>query len=258
MNDLNSKIVILTGASGGIGRAIMDAFLPKVQHLITSSRSDLGKLVPMADAPANRTHIQGDLTQEEDVSHLFEEILEKWGRVDILINCVGGSLFNHPLEEFPVEEFDRVIAVNLRSAFLLTKAAIHSIKRNGEAGGNIVHIVSAAAERISHGKGPYGIAKAGLARLIHYAADETGRYNMKINGISPNYVFTSRHEEEIQEKAQKTRKTIQQLEEEIFDTQLLRKKMLPEMLVDVVILLATTEVITGQIYNVSMGQILEY
>lgn len=255
---LSSKIILITGASGGIGYAIMENFVGKVKYLITSSRKELSEFMKLDPPPENLEHISKDLTIEEDVKELFRYIIKKYRRLDLLINCIGGSLFKHPIEDFPIEEYDEVMEVNLKSAFLLTKYAIKTIKNNKDEGGNIIHFVSSSAKNIAEGKAPYGIAKAALAHLIHYAAYEAAKYNIKINGISPTYVFTPRHEIEINEKIENLEEEREEIVKNIFSRQLLKKEMHPKDLLDLVELLATTECITGQIYNCDMGEILFY
>lgn len=255
---LANKVLLLTGASSGIGSALMEYFIEKVQTMITSNRKELSKFLAITPIPSNLDHLPLDLTIEGNVQNLFQHILKEYGRLDILINCVGGSLFSHPIEDFPLDEFDKVIALNFRTAFILTKYAIKTLKQNGAAGGNIVHFVSSSAKNISDHKAPYGAAKAALAHLIHYAASECGKYNIKINGISPTYVFTPRHEREIQKKVQESGKKREEILGKILSNQILKKPMQSTDLIEVTELLATTEVITGQIYNCSMGEILSY
>lgn len=251
------KILLLTGASGGIGYCILEDLIDKVKFMITSNRSDLNIFLKMDLKPDNLKHLALDLTSEDNVKSLCNQIYENFGRLDILINCIGGSLYSHQIEDFPVEEFDKVISVNLRSAFLLTKEAIKLMKNNKN-GGNIIHFVSSSAKNISHNKAPYGTAKAGLAHLIHYAASEAARYNIKINGISPTYVFTARHEKEIEEKSRKDKINKDKIIKDILNNQLIKKPLYPKDLLETVRLLATTDSITGQIYNITMGEVLDY
>lgn len=255
---LTNKTLLLTGASSGIGMALLEYFIDKVQYIITSNRKGLMDFFPSATPPDNLEHLSRDLTVESDVESLFQYIADQYGKLDILINCVGASLFSHPIEEYPMDEFDKVIAVNLRSAFLLTKYAIKTMEMNGEVGGNIVHFVSSSAKTIAPGKAPYGIAKAGLARLIQYAAYECGSFNIKINGISPTYVFTPRHEREIEKMIQETGKPREEIVKEITSHQALPKSLYPKDLIEITELLVTTQCITGQIYNCCMGEILSY
>ncbi|MFX1294976.1 MAG: SDR family oxidoreductase [Promethearchaeota archaeon] len=250
-----NKILLLTGASGGIGKPILEYFLVKVPQVITSNRKELSEFWNKEKIPTNLDHLPRDLTIEKNVIEVFQHIKDQYGRLDILINCIGASLFNHLIEEFPVDEFDKIIFLNLKSAFLLTKHAIRIMKKTG---GNIVHFVSSSAKNIAPGKAPYGSAKAGLAHFIHYAAYESAHYDIKVNGISPTYIFTPRHEKEIQEKIEKTGIERDKIVRGIISRQLLQKPMYSKDLIEVTELLATTEVITGQIYNCSMGEIQYY
>ncbi len=250
---ISNKVLLLAGASSGIGSALLEYFIDKVQFLITSNRRDLS--LPLESPPPNLEHLPCDLTREDAVQGIFQHIQEKYGQLDIVINCVGGSLFSHPIEDFPADEFDKVIALNLKSAFLLTKYAIKAMKSTS---GNIVHFVSSSAKNIAPHKAPYGSAKAGLAHFIHYAAYEAAPYSIKINGISPTYVFTPRHEKEIQEKIEKTNLNREEVVREILSRQLLQKPLFAKDLIEVTALLATTQCITGQIYNCCMGEILSY
>ncbi|NVM52100.1 MAG: SDR family oxidoreductase [Candidatus Helarchaeota archaeon] len=252
---MSKKVLLLTAASGGIGNTLMEYFVDKVQYMITSNRKKLTEFLTLKPIPPNIEHVPRDLTIEDNVRSLFQHITDNYGKLDILINCVGASLFSHPIEDFPVNEFEKIIALNLKSAFLLTKHAIKAMKTHG---GNIVHYVSSSAKNISPNKAPYGSAKAGLAHFIHYAAYETANYNIKVNGISPTYVFTPRHEKEIQTKIVKTGKKREEIVNKILSHQLLQKPMYSKDLIEVTELLATTESITGQIYNCSMGEILSY
>ncbi len=253
---LANKVLLLTGASSGIGSALMEYFIDKVHYIITSNRKKISEFLAIEPFPSNLDHLPLDLTIENNIQDLFQYVIKKYGRLDILINCVGGSLYSHPIEEFPMNEFDSVITLNLKSAFMLTKHAIKAMKRNGDEGGNVVHFVSSSAKNISRHKAPYGAAKAALAHLIHYAASECGTYNIKVNGISPTYVFTPRHEREIQKKVEESGKKREQIIDEILSHQILKKPMQSKDLIKVTELLITTEVITGQIYNCSMGEVI--
>ncbi len=252
------RVVLVTAVSGGIGRAIFEDAAPGAKAIVSSSRSGKETFWKGADWPGNATYVTGDMTVEGDVERLFEQALALHGRVDVAINCVGGSLFGHKIEDFPAGEFDQVVATNLRSAFLFTKHAIRVMKRNGPCGGNIVHIVSISAKKIAINKAPYGIAKAGVAKLIHYAAHEAAEHNILVNGISPGYVFTQRHEQEIDEKANKTGKPRERIVDGLISGQLVKQHLKPSDLLDAVRLLSTTRTMTGQIVNVDLGEVLSY
>jgi len=255
--NLREKIILITGIGGGIGNIFMHHLKNKSKYLITASRSSKEEIFGQFKDIKNLSHYSLDLTQEKNVNSLFDAIKEKQGRLDILINTVGGSLYSHKLEEFPLEEFKRVIEVNLTSAFMLTKEAINLMKLNKN-GGNIVHLVSSSAKIISNNKAPYGVAKAALARLIQYAATEAADYKIKINGVSPSYVFTPRHEQEIANKSVSSGKTREEIIDNITKSQLITRTLRSEDLIPLLELLISTEVITGQIFNCTLGEVISY
>nr|MDO8087005.1 SDR family oxidoreductase [Candidatus Sigynarchaeum springense] len=255
---LAGKVAIVTAVSGGIGQAIFKDVAATALGVVSSSRGSKETFWDGGDWPGNAIHVIGDMTCEADIENLFKQAMALHGRVDVAINCVGGSLFGHKIEDFPADEFDKVVATNLRSAFLFTKHAIRAMKGNCPGGGNIVHVVSISAKKIAINKAPYGIAKAGLARLIHYAAQEAAEHDILVNGISPGYVFTPRHEKEIDEKATRTGKPRERIADGLVSGQLIKRYLLPADLLDAVHLLSTTRVMTGQVINVDCGEVLSY
>jgi 3-oxoacyl-[acyl-carrier protein] reductase len=253
--DLSEKVVLITGVGGGLGKTFLQHLINKVKRLYTSSRTSKSEILSSELITNDLSHIPMDLTKESNVKELFRNIGESDGRLDVLINTIGGSLYSYPLENFPLANFKEVFEVNLISAFLITREAIKIMKHSG---GNIIHIVSSSAKRISKNKAPYGAAKSALATLIKYAAAETAQYAIKVNGITPTYVFTPRHQKEIKKRTQNNNIERKDLEAKIINSQLLKRKLFSEDLIPVVELLMKTEVITGQIYNVTLGEILSY
>ena len=96
-------ILLVTGASGGIGQIIFKTFASRVKNIISSSRK-ISSGVTYYNKFDNYTHIQGNLTKEKDVRKLVREIEDKYGRLDILINSIGGSLYSHRIEDFPLND----------------------------------------------------------------------------------------------------------------------------------------------------------
>ncbi len=255
---LTDKIVLITGVGGGVGNAIVKHLVPLSKHLISSSRSDLSTVLRSKAIPSNYTHIPKDLTKESNVKTLFQNIKKEFGRLDVLINTIGGSLYAHPIEEFPLKEFMEIINLNLTTSFLLTKYAVQVMKENNPKGGNITHFISSSARKISKHKAPYGVAKSGLAKLVNYVASEVGKYDIRINGISPGYIFTPRHMEDIYNEMKKTGKSEEVLTQSKMRLQQIDRKLFSEDLLPLVDLLSTTKVITGQNYNCTLGEVLDY
>ena len=255
---LSDKIVLVTGVGGGIGTAIVKHLIPLSNHLISSSRSDVSSIFKNETIPSNYTHIPADLTDEKNVIDLFQHISEEFGRLDVLINTIGGSLYAHTIEDYPLEEFMEVLNLNLTSAFLLTKHVIGIMKDNQSLGGNIIHFISSSVRKISNKKAPYGIAKAGLAKLVNYVASEVGKYDIRVNGISPGYVFTPRHVKDVEKKMEKTGKSEEEVTRSKMKLQQIDRRLNSEDLLPLVELLSTTKVITGQNYNCTVGEVLDY
>ncbi|NYT13002.1 MAG: SDR family oxidoreductase [Candidatus Methanofastidiosa archaeon] len=251
--ELSEKIVLLTGASGGIGKPLLEHLNRNVKILIGSGRKNLQDFTRIKE-DEKFNYMPMDLNSEDNIKFLFSYINDEYGRLDAIINAIGGSLYSHPIEEFPMEEYAKVIDTNLKTAFMLTKESIKYMKRNKEAGGNILHFVSSSSKDISNNKAPYGIAKAGLEALIRYSAYEAAKYNIKVNGISPTYVFTERHEKEIEIQSRRTDTSIEKIEEKMMEGQLLKRKLYPKDLFPLVDLLVNTEVITGKIYECTLGK----
>ncbi|HNZ87478.1 MAG TPA: SDR family oxidoreductase [Methanofastidiosum sp.] len=250
--ELSEKIVLVTGASGGIGKPLIEHLNRNVKVLIGSGRKNLQDFTKLKE-DEKFNYVPMDLNSEDNIKFLFSYIIEEYGRLDTVINAIGGSLYSHPIEEYTIQEYDKVMDTNLKTAFMLTQESIKYMKKNSE-GGNILHFVSSASNDISHNKAPYGIAKAGLKALIKYSAYEGAKYNIKVNGISPTYVFTERHEKEIQIEARRTNNTVEELEEKNMAGQLLKRKLYPNDIFPLVDLLINTEVITGEIYNCTLGK----
>lgn len=251
--EVSEKIVLLAGASGGIGKPLLEHLNRNVKVLIGSGRKNLNDFTKLKEDD-KFDYMPMDLNSEDNLKFLFSYIIEEYERLDVVINTVGGSLYSHPIEEFPIEEYNKIIDINLKTAFMLTKESIKYMKRNGNSGGNILHFVSSSSRKVSRNKAPYGIAKAGLEGLINYSAYEASKYNIKVNGISPTYVFTERHEREISVEARNTNRTVQEVEEEVMKGHLLKRKLYPEDLFPLVDLLINTDVITGKIYECTLGK----
>ncbi len=249
----SEKIVLLTGASGGIGKPLLEHLNGNVKVLIGSGRKNLNDFTKIKE-DEKFNYMPMELNSKDNIKFLFSYIIEEYERLDVVINTVGGSLFSHPIEEFPVEEYDKIMDINLKTAFMLTKESLRYMKRNEDSGGNILHFVSSASKYISHNKAPYGIAKAGVEALIKYSAYEASKYNIRVNGISPTYVFTERHKREIQIAARNTNRSVEEIEEHIMKGQLLKRKLYPEDLFPLVDLLINTEVITGKTYDCTLGK----
>lgn len=181
-----ARVAIVTGAASGIGRAIAEAFARGGNQVIVADLNrDQGQAV--ADAVGGEL-VAVDLTEKDDCRRLVNETLARHGRVDILVNNAGMQHVD-AIEVFPVEIWDRMLAVMLTAPFLLTKYVWQSMTASGW--GRIVNIGSIHSRVASPFKSAYVTAKHGLIGLTRTAALEGGAHGITVNAICPAYVDTA-------------------------------------------------------------------
>jgi len=189
------KIVIVTGAAQGIGAAIARKFAEEGATLILID-FDEARLEQTAEGlPGGKPlAIVADVTEEAPVEDAFARITAQYGRIDVLINNVGGSR-NQKLWEMTAESWDFTIRLNLRSAFLCTRAAARVMMKQGS--GAIVCMSSGAREGTpwtAHhvGGAAYSAAKAGIHGFIRDVAMELAEHGIRINAVAPGPIETER------------------------------------------------------------------
>jgi 3-hydroxybutyrate dehydrogenase len=181
---LNDKIAIVTGAASGLGKAVAERLARDGARVVIADLSPSGAEV----AAALEGHfVEADCSRREDCRRLVDETLARFGTVHILVNNAG---FQHvaPLEEFPEDRWDAMIAVMLTAPFLLTRYCWPAMKR--QAWGRIVNIASVHGLVASPHKAAYVSAKHGLVGLTKTAALEGGASGITANAICPAYVRT--------------------------------------------------------------------
>jgi 3-hydroxybutyrate dehydrogenase len=186
------KTAIVTGSTSGIGLAIADALAADGCNVVVNSYSDTPQDHAVAEAIAKQysadvVYIQADMSKGADCRALVEKAARKFGSVDILVNNAG---IQHvaPIEEFPPEKWDAIIAINLTSSFHTTAAAIPLMKKAGW--GRIVNIASAHGLVASPYKSAYVSAKHGVMGLTKTVALEVATAGITCNAICPGYVLT--------------------------------------------------------------------
>jgi L-xylulose reductase len=174
--------VLVTGASGGIGSAIVRQLRAAGADVIASGRN-VDQLDALASETGCRT-LAFDLTSEESVRSALEG-LEVWG----VVNCGGfGGEIATPMDT-DIAVFDKVISINARGALLVTKYASQSMIRLGK-GGSIVNVSSQAALVALRGHISYGSSKAALDNITRVSALELGKYGIRVNSVNPTVVMT--------------------------------------------------------------------
>jgi glucose 1-dehydrogenase len=176
-----SKTVLVTGAGGGIGRACIHYFSEKGWRVIGVDRSDFGD-----DFPKHGRFIKADISHPESVEQIFQQARDFHPTLDVLINNAAVQVAK-PLVETTVEEWDSVMASNLRSVFLFVKLAYPLLKANG---GSVVNVSSVHAIQTSANIAAYAASKGGLLALTRAMAIEFAPDNIRVNAILPGAVDT--------------------------------------------------------------------
>jgi len=187
---LNEHVAIVTGAANGIGRAIAEAFLDHGCRVLATDR-DAGGLQSLANSQPDRTiAITADATKASVAAQAVEKALSKWGRLDILVNNVGG-LVGRPDLEATEEQWLATLSLCLSSHFFWSQAAAPAMAANGR--GRIINI-SSNAGRYRSNTGTSGIsysaAKGGVLALTRSCANALGPQGITVNAIAPGSVLT--------------------------------------------------------------------
>ncbi len=178
---MKNKTVLITGAAGGIGRATVALFAEKGWRVIGVDRNPFGD-----SFPKNGLFIQSDIARPEDMHAIFEQTSAFTDALDVLVNNAAHQIAK-PLIETTVEEWDAVMASNLRSVFLSAKLAHPLLKTNG---GAIVNVSSVHAIQTSANIAAYAASKGGLLALTRAMAIEFAPDNIRVNAILPGAVDT--------------------------------------------------------------------
>jgi len=186
---LANKVALISGSGRGIGRAMALLFAKEGAPVFLTARTEK-ELAAVADEIASQGGKAGytiaDLAVTNDVERVFAEAEKKFGRVDILVNNAGHYGPVVPVEEYPLEEFDKVLAVHLRAAFLLSKLAL--LGMYARKSGVILNISSLSAKAAFSWGSAYAAAKAGLLGLTRYMAAEAAPNGVRVNAICPGPV----------------------------------------------------------------------
>src|SRR5262245_31760040 len=203
MQDVKGKGVIVTGASRGIGRATALRFAEAGARVYLAANEPAVDLETAAAEcrRASKTVEPGwgvfDLAESASPERMVAAALEAVGRIDVLVNNAGIRI-RHPFGQYTAEEFDKLISINVRAAFLASQAVLPSMRAQG--GGRIIHVASQMGLVAHKDSLLYGLSKAAVIYLARAMAYELAKDNIIVNAVSPGPVMTEYNAERTREK----------------------------------------------------------
>lgn len=192
---LDGKVAVVPGGSGAIGSALGVALSGAGANVAAIGRSQ-----ERAEAAAARARqagsealaVEADLTRKDEADRAIAEVMDRFGRIDIIVNAIGGGAGNvlFSAEEYPEKEWDWIFDLNLRSTLLPTQAAVKAMIAGGR-GGHVLNISSVRGQLgIDAGYSAYVAAKGAIDSLTRQWATEWAKHNITVNAISPTFVDT--------------------------------------------------------------------
>jgi NAD(P)-dependent dehydrogenase (short-subunit alcohol dehydrogenase family) len=233
---LEGKVAIVTGGAQGIGAAIADGLRAE------------GATVVVADLNPPGGGIRADVSSEEGVSRMVEETLARHGRIDVLVNNAGlyASLEMRPFTEIPLEEWRRVMDVNVASMFLTCRAVVPAMREQG--GGKIVNISSGTPFRGVPFLLHYVTSKGAIVALTRALAKELGKDSIHVNCVAPGFTMS--------DGVKSNPKVVEALRDVSVAARTIQRDQTPEDVVGAVVFLCTpaADFITGQTMVIDGGQ----
>tara|TARA_B100000401_G_scaffold209006_1_gene141223 strand:- start:208 stop:942 length:735 start_codon:yes stop_codon:yes gene_type:complete len=187
MMDLKKKNIIITGATGGIGNSIIEK-LDKLGANILASGTKISKLEELKNKYKNIKTLMFDISQSEKIEEFVDNATKDLGGLDCIVNNAGITQDNLTIR-MSLEEWKKVIDINLTSTFLMSKFAIKKMLRNKK--GKIINITSVVGHTGNLGQANYTASKAGIVAMSKSLAIEYGKKNINVNCISPGFIKTA-------------------------------------------------------------------
>jgi NAD(P)-dependent dehydrogenase (short-subunit alcohol dehydrogenase family) len=245
MGQLDGKVAIVTGAAQGIGRAIADGLVREGARIVVV---DLERAEEAAADFPDGVAITADVSSEEDVARMARETLEQCGSIDILVNNAGlyASLAMRPFTEIPLEEWRRVMDVNVASMFLTCRSVVAAMREQG--GGKIVNISSGTPFRGVPFLLHYVTSKGAIVAFTRALARELGKDEIHVNCVAPGFTMSDGV------KAQP--EVIEALQGVSVASRTIQRDQQPEDVVGAVVFLCTPAAgfVTGQTMVIDGGQ----
>ncbi len=195
MSRLEGKVALVTGGNQGIGKGIARALAKEGANLVLTART-----VETLESAAEEIRAEGvealvapaDVTDELQVEAVFAQTMDRFGRVDVLVNNAA-AFDGGPIDELSASAWDWAMAVNLRGPFLCTRAAFRIMKEQG--GGRVINIGSISAQRVRPNSAPYSTSKFGITGLTHATALDGRDYGIVCSCLHPGNTLVERRQE---------------------------------------------------------------
>ncbi len=185
------KVVLVAGGTGGLGRAVTLAFLEEGAKVVATYRKQEELDALKITAGVNTAQLDGvavDVTDEAAVRQLIEKIVGKYRRLDAMVNTVGGYAGGTKLWELETKVFDQMLALNLRSGYALSRAAVRAMLKEGH--GAIVNVASKAAVDHAGGTAAYAASKSAAVALLDSLAEDLKGSGVRANTVLPSIIDT--------------------------------------------------------------------
>ncbi|MEQ9609782.1 MAG: 3-hydroxybutyrate dehydrogenase [Kiloniellaceae bacterium] len=209
---LKGKTALVTGSTSGIGQGIAEALAAEGANIVLNGFGDAAAIETLraqiaADNGVTVTYDGADMSKPAEIARMVKDAEAQFGAIDILVNNAGIQ-YVAPIEEFPDERWDAVIAINLSSAFHATKAALPAMRKKGW--GRVINIASAHGLTASPCKVAYVAAKHGIVGMTKVTALETGGSGITCNAICPGWVLTPLVKKQIEDRAKASGKSYEE------------------------------------------------
>jgi NAD(P)-dependent dehydrogenase (short-subunit alcohol dehydrogenase family) len=189
--DFSANVVVVAGGTGGLGRAVSLAFLNENAKVVVTYRNDQEYVSLKESARGNASALEGfpvDVTDESATAEFINGILARHGRLDSVVNAVGGYAGGVKLWEMQTRILDQMLALNLRAGYVLARAALPAMLKAGK--GSIVNVCAKAALDHGAGAGAYAASKAAALALMDSLAGDTKGTGVRVNSILPSIIDT--------------------------------------------------------------------
>jgi len=188
-----TRVAVVTGGASGIGHAVVERFAAEGLATVLLDIDAVKGEAVAAEIQARGQHatfMSTDVTDEQAVRSTFEEIRELHGPIDVLVNVAGGSMHRHPVADFPLVNWQRVMDLNLTSTFLCCRAVTQSMQT--QKSGSIVNISSDIGYSGAINRSAYAAAKAGIIGFTKTLALELAPFGVHVNAVAPGRIETPR------------------------------------------------------------------